>query len=217
MNIKFGRCLMRARGSYPSIPWRGSGLFAFTCAWIMTIPKIASERSLRMLPTAISRFTRPSRAIQRHSDRGRARNASSGAKPSQLKMGSELNNETRPLASASRDVLHFQTQPWSGINAEDTASERQLIQQFLFDLIDAIAEIAQAEQAPIHFYVYSRSEMTSSSRHAREPGPGFSITSGNCLAAAKGSSNSSFPACNKRSITDLRSDGPEGAYVSLHH
>ena len=74
--------------------------------------------------------------------------------------GQRAQYETRPLASASRDVLHFQTQPWSGINAEDTASERQLIQQFLFDLIDAIAEIAQAEQAPIHFYVYSRSEMT---------------------------------------------------------
>src|SRR6202023_142187 len=29
----------------------------------------------------------------------------------------------------------------------------------LFDLHDAIAEIAEAEEAPIHFYVYSRSEM----------------------------------------------------------
>ncbi|EKS34237.1 AAA domain-containing protein [Afipia broomeae] len=68
--------------------------------------------------------------------------------------------DTRPLSVAGRDILHFQTQEWSGTNAEDTASERQLIQQFLFDLIDAIAETAAAPEAPIHFYVYSRSEMT---------------------------------------------------------
>lgn len=63
-------------------------------------------------------------------------------------------------ALLGRDTLHFQTQPWSGIAAEDTASERQLVQQFLHDLLDAIADAAQAEEAPIHFYVYSRSEMS---------------------------------------------------------
>ena len=74
--------------------------------------------------------------------------------------GQPAQYETRALVAAGRDILHFQAHPWSGINAEDTASERQLIQQFLFDLLDAIAEIAQEDQAPIHFYVYARSEMT---------------------------------------------------------
>lgn len=68
--------------------------------------------------------------------------------------------DTRLLAGSSRDVIHFQTQPWSGIGDQDTGAERQLVQQFLFDLVDAIAEVAQADRAPIHFYVYSRSEMT---------------------------------------------------------
>ncbi|MGH1574134.1 AAA domain-containing protein [Methylobacterium sp. P31] len=59
-----------------------------------------------------------------------------------------------------RDVMHFQTAPWSGIGDQDTGAERQMIQQFLFDVIEAIAEIADAPSVPLHFYVYSRSEMT---------------------------------------------------------
>lgn len=68
--------------------------------------------------------------------------------------------ESRPVAVAGREVVHFQTQEWTGMSDQDTAAERQLAQQFLFDLVDAISEVAQAEKAPIHFYVYSRSEMT---------------------------------------------------------
>lgn len=59
-----------------------------------------------------------------------------------------------------RDVVHFQTAPWSGVGDQDTGAERQMIQQFLFDLVEAIADVARAPSAPIHFYVYSRSEMT---------------------------------------------------------
>jgi hypothetical protein len=68
--------------------------------------------------------------------------------------------EVRPLAVGGREIVAFQTKPWTGAGDQDTGAERQLVQQFLFDLIDAIAEVAQAETAPIHFYVYSRSEMT---------------------------------------------------------
>src|SRR5205085_689544 len=39
--------------------------------------------------------------------------------------GQRAQYETQPLASSSRDILHFQTQPWTGVNVEDTASERQ--------------------------------------------------------------------------------------------
>jgi hypothetical protein len=63
-----------------------------------------------------------------------------------------------------RDVMHFQTAPWSGIGDQDTGAERQMMQQFLFDVIEAIAEVADAPSVPIHFYVYSRSEMTAARR-----------------------------------------------------
>jgi len=61
---------------------------------------------------------------------------------------------------SGRDIMHFQTAPWSGIGDQDTGAERQMIQQFLYDLIEAIATVADAPAVPIHFYVYSRSEMT---------------------------------------------------------
>jgi hypothetical protein len=64
------------------------------------------------------------------------------------------------VGSGGREVVTYQTQAWTGSSDEDTASERQLIQQFFLDLMDSIAEVAQAERAPVHFYVYSRSEMT---------------------------------------------------------
>jgi hypothetical protein len=66
----------------------------------------------------------------------------------------------RPLAGRGRDIVGFQTQAWTGVGDQDTGAERQLLQQFFFDLVDAIADVAQAEDAPVHFYVYSRSEMT---------------------------------------------------------
>lgn len=59
-----------------------------------------------------------------------------------------------------RDVITFQTAPWSGKGDQDTGAERQMIQQFLFEVIEAVAEVAQAPHVPIHFYVFSRSEMT---------------------------------------------------------
>ena len=58
------------------------------------------------------------------------------------------------------DVVCFQSGPWSGIADQDTGAERQLIQQFLHEVIEAIAEHADAAAVPLHFYVYSRSEMT---------------------------------------------------------
>ncbi|MGO6664820.1 AAA domain-containing protein [Rhizobium ruizarguesonis] len=65
-----------------------------------------------------------------------------------------------PASVRGRNVVHFQTAPWTGIGDQDTGAERQMIQQFLYDVIEAIAENAQAPSVPIHFYVYSRSEMT---------------------------------------------------------
>jgi hypothetical protein len=60
----------------------------------------------------------------------------------------------------SRDVIRFKTSEWSGDYNQDTAAERELVQQFLHELIDTIAHVAESPTAPIHFYVWSRSEMT---------------------------------------------------------
>ncbi|MDJ1170521.1 AAA domain-containing protein [Roseofilum sp. BLCC_M154] len=58
------------------------------------------------------------------------------------------------------DLIKFKTSPWSGDYKEDNGSEKELIQGFLLELVDAISSVAETEQAPIHFYVWSRQEMT---------------------------------------------------------
>jgi len=58
-----------------------------------------------------------------------------------------------------QDVIEFKASEWTGRYDEDTGSERELIQGFLRKLIEAIAEVADAPEAHIHFYVWSRSEI----------------------------------------------------------
>lgn len=58
------------------------------------------------------------------------------------------------------DVIEFKRSAWTGEYKEDNGSEKELIQGFLLDLVDRIAEVAKIEKAPIHFYVWSRQEMT---------------------------------------------------------
>lgn len=69
---------------------------------------------------------------------------------------------------AGREVLQVKGSEWSGRYEEDTGAERELLQNFLLQLIEAIAEIAGEPErggagdgsARIHFYVWSRAEMT---------------------------------------------------------
>jgi AAA domain-containing protein/PD-(D/E)XK nuclease superfamily protein len=49
---------------------------------------------------------------------------------------------------------------WSGDPQEDSGAERELIQGFLHELVEAIVEVAEAPEAPVHFYVWSRRELT---------------------------------------------------------
>lgn len=58
------------------------------------------------------------------------------------------------------DVIEFQTSAWTGESKVDNGSEKQLIQGFLSKLVGKIAKVARTEKAPIHFYVWSRQEMT---------------------------------------------------------
>ncbi len=66
--------------------------------------------------------------------------------------------EERDLSG--RTVIRFKTGEWSGEYNQDTAAEREMLQGFLLELVEAISEVAGAPSAPIHFYVWSRSEMT---------------------------------------------------------
>lgn len=56
-------------------------------------------------------------------------------------------------------VVNLQPVEWSGDYDRDTASETNLIHDFLYDLIDAITIVSENEQEYIHFYVWSRSEI----------------------------------------------------------
>lgn len=79
-----------------------------------------------------------------------------------LQIGVDSNNssvyEETPLQS--REVIQFKRSPWTGNYVEDTSAEKELIQTFLMELVDMIADVAEVPEAPIHFYVWSRSEMS---------------------------------------------------------
>ncbi|MBE9203994.1 AAA family ATPase [Synechocystis salina LEGE 06099] len=76
--------------------------------------------------------------------------------------GRDKNNKTikEDKELEGEDVIKFKTSAWTGDYKEDNSAERELIQGFLLELVDAIACVAETEQAPIHFYVWSRQEMT---------------------------------------------------------
>jgi hypothetical protein len=58
-----------------------------------------------------------------------------------------------------RDVILYKGSEWTGRYEQDTGAERELIQNFVRQLVDAIADVASAEHARVHLYVWSRSEM----------------------------------------------------------
>jgi hypothetical protein len=59
-----------------------------------------------------------------------------------------------------KEVIKFKRSAWTGDYKEDNGSEKELIQEFFLELVDTIAEVASTEKAPIHFYVWSRQEMS---------------------------------------------------------
>lgn len=66
--------------------------------------------------------------------------------------------QQRPLQGL--EVIKFKETPWTGDYVKDTAAEQRLIEEFLRELIQAIRQVAQANEAAIHFYVWSRQEIT---------------------------------------------------------
>ncbi|MDP9438851.1 MAG: AAA family ATPase, partial [Actinomycetota bacterium] len=63
-------------------------------------------------------------------------------------------------ALRGREIVEIKASEWTGDLEQDTGAEREMIQGFLLELIDAIAEEAGTDWAPVHFYVWSRSEVT---------------------------------------------------------
>ncbi|MDY7004925.1 MAG: PD-(D/E)XK nuclease family protein [Cyanobacteriota bacterium] len=79
-----------------------------------------------------------------------------------IEQGKDENNKPTYQSKEleGQDVIKFKTSAWVGEYKEDNGSEKELIQGFLLELVDTIAEVAETEEAPIHFYVWSRQEMT---------------------------------------------------------
>lgn len=79
-----------------------------------------------------------------------------------FQIGSDEDN--RPIYNDQQlhglEVIRFKQSPWTGNYAEDTSAERELIQGFFMELVDQIAETAQMQEAPMHFYVWTRGEMS---------------------------------------------------------
>lgn len=61
---------------------------------------------------------------------------------------------------ASPTVVHFMREKWKSDYEADTRSEARLIENFFRDTILAISKVAGSDRAAIHFYFYTRSEVT---------------------------------------------------------
>ncbi|WP_456718090.1 AAA domain-containing protein [Bradyrhizobium sp. USDA 4350] len=57
-------------------------------------------------------------------------------------------------------IVHLKREQWSGNPDEDTRAEAALIDSFFTDTVTALREVAKTDSARIHFYFYSRSEIT---------------------------------------------------------
>lgn len=67
--------------------------------------------------------------------------------------------ERRELAEC-RDVIRTRGGPWSSNHDMATGQEAELLQGFFDELINSIAALAPDRHSAIHFYVWSRSEMS---------------------------------------------------------
>ncbi|WP_276249174.1 AAA domain-containing protein [Haladaptatus sp. YSMS36] len=71
----------------------------------------------------------------------------------------DSNIDAEPREIQGEQVFNHQPIEWSGDYDRDTASETNLIHNFLYDLIDAITLVAENDREYIHFYVWAQSEI----------------------------------------------------------
>jgi hypothetical protein len=61
---------------------------------------------------------------------------------------------------ASPTIIKFKREPWEKNYKNDTRAEAAIIEDFFRDTILAISAVARSDRATIHFYFYSRNEIT---------------------------------------------------------
>lgn len=81
-----------------------------------------------------------------------------------LKTG-DVGEDGRPIyqqreLAEFRNVIRTRAAPWSSNHDVATGQEAEFLQGFFDELINAITDIAPDRLAPIHFYVWSRAEMS---------------------------------------------------------
>jgi hypothetical protein len=76
--------------------------------------------------------------------------------------GERARYEARPVAPrTTKDVIEFIDRPWSGDFAKDCDLEHQMLTRFFKQLLDAIEQVSLLPQAPLHFYVWEKGEISS--------------------------------------------------------
>ena len=78
--------------------------------------------------------------------------------PELSKLVGEDENAVRQAVSGA-GVVGILPAVWTGNSETDTATERGLLQRFFQRLAAAIAEVAQTEYAPVHFYLWRRADL----------------------------------------------------------
>lgn len=71
----------------------------------------------------------------------------------------EIDDHENESGISGEVVIEKVDSVWNGNFEIDNGVERQLISSFFRNLVDKIASVAQADEAPIHFYVWSRNEI----------------------------------------------------------
>lgn len=59
-----------------------------------------------------------------------------------------------------QSVVQFRTSPWANGYEANTQAEQDLLETFFEDLVEAMQEESASDEAPVHFYVWSRSDLT---------------------------------------------------------
>ena len=71
----------------------------------------------------------------------------------------EFGSQDERRKVAGQSIVEYRADPWPDHYGAATAVEAQILQSFFRRIVDALAEVAGGDEASIHYYVWSRSEM----------------------------------------------------------
>jgi hypothetical protein len=74
----------------------------------------------------------------------------------------EKHESMKPMreVEATAEIVKIISEPWSGNADKDGALEHDLLSGFFLDLVATIQRVAASEEAPLHFYVWEKAEMS---------------------------------------------------------